>query len=48
MFNEQILILTANQLKKHAKKSKDNQKHAQSTYNDYKRTIKLSKNETKV
>ena len=33
-----------NQLKEDAEITKDNQKHAQNSYNDKKRTIKLTKN----
>ena len=38
----------ANQLQGDAKTTKGNRKHAQSTYNDCKKRIKLSKNEMNV
>ena len=38
----------ANQLKEDAETTKDNQKQAQNSYNDKKRTIKLTKNKPNV
>ena len=47
-FFKHIVTYTANQLEVDDITTKGNQKHAKSTYNDYKKTIKLSRIETKV
>ena len=48
MFNKRIVTSEANDLEGDFKTFKDNKKNAQSTTNDYKKRIKLSRNETKV
>ena len=48
MFIEKILTLTADQFKGDAKTNKGNHKHALSTHIDYKKRIKLVRNETNV